>query len=148
MAHCTKCGIEKPDSDFSKNPHKTNGLQSHCRACVSAQHKTKEGRAYRKIYRQSPAMREYDRAYNKLYRGYPAKKKRHCELNQKHLLKWPDRKYARQAVTKAIRQGVLIRPAVCSRCWLSRRTEAHHYRGYAKKNRLNVLWLCKQCHGG
>jgi L-lactate utilization protein LutC len=30
---CTKCGLEKPTSEFNKNKLKKDGLQSECRDC-------------------------------------------------------------------------------------------------------------------
>ncbi|MBY0552945.1 hypothetical protein K2P97_00355 [bacterium] len=33
---CTCCQQEKPLLDFHKNPSKRSGLESHCKACVSA----------------------------------------------------------------------------------------------------------------
>ena len=33
---CTCCQQEKPFSDFHKNPSKSDGRESHCKACVSA----------------------------------------------------------------------------------------------------------------
>lgn len=55
------------------------------------------------------------------------------------------RKYARYAVTKALKDGDLIKPSCCFLCKNeSRYIEAHHV-DYGKF--LDVTWLCRQCHG-
>jgi len=38
MKICTKCKIEKPKTEFSKNKAKKDGLQVECKACVAAYH--------------------------------------------------------------------------------------------------------------
>jgi len=50
---------------------------------------------------------------------------------------------ARTLVSKAIKEGVLIRPAVCPRCEVERFVEGHH-EDYNKP--LDVMWLCRSCH--
>lgn len=53
-------------------------------------------------------------------------------------------RHAHYLVTKAIRRGLLIRPALCSRCERpAKRVHAHHH-DYAKP--LMVEWLCHGCH--
>ena len=54
---------------------------------------------------------------------------------------------AKSAVQSALRSGRLFRPEKCSFCnKKSKRGIAHHHRGYKKKNRLNIQWLCDSCH--
>lgn len=50
------------------------------------------------------------------------------------------------AVCRAVRRGVLVRPAVCDCCGQPGRIEAHHHHGYDVAYRLDVVWLCKSCH--
>lgn len=55
---CTKCGVEKPVSEFGLNKSKRDGLQSHCKECVKIyrrQHYTENKQYYldkAKAYRQ------------------------------------------------------------------------------------------------
>lgn len=55
---------------------------------------------------------------------------------------------AHSALTKAVRDGVLVRPDRCELCGSARKPiSAHHYKGYAKRYWLTVQWLCRACHG-
>jgi len=35
MKLCTKCGVEKPSSDFGKRSNRKSGLQAHCKLCTA-----------------------------------------------------------------------------------------------------------------
>ena len=59
----------------------------------------------------------------------------------------PERRAATDAIAKAIAKGRLVRPERCTRCNRKTRIEAHHHKGYAQEYRLDVLWVCKSCHG-
>ena len=50
---------------------------------------------------------------------------------------------AHVAVANAIKRGILVRPATCSKCGKQCRPEAAHH-DYAKQ--LDVRWLCMSCH--
>lgn len=56
------------------------------------------------------------------------------------------RKAAREAVTSALLSGDLVRPSACSACGTVGATEAHHA-SYEPDRWLDVLWLCRTCHG-
>lgn len=53
---------------------------------------------------------------------------------------------ARAAVFRAVRSGRLRKPSRCQRCRQSHKLSAHHNQGYIGVARLQVRWLCKQCH--
>ncbi len=53
---------------------------------------------------------------------------------------------AAKAVERAIQSGQIIKPLRCSSCKKKDRLQGHHHKGYAKKNYLNVVWLCVKCH--
>lgn len=50
---------------------------------------------------------------------------------------------ARLLLQKALKQGVLTKPAVCDSCLKPKRVHGHH-EDYTQP--LNVEWLCQSCH--
>lgn len=59
---CGKCKSEKPIKEYSQNKHTNDGLQGHCKKCVS----------------------EYDKVYDKQYNSRPEVKKHHKEYGEKY----------------------------------------------------------------
>lgn len=55
----------------------------------------------------------------------------------------PERQAAHKAVARALASGKLRRPDACTKCGRTCRPQAHH-EDYAR--RLDVIWLCSQCH--
>lgn len=65
------------------------------------------------------------------------------KIDQMMREKYPKRRAARDAVNKAIKDGVLIRPEYCELCKMKCPIHAHHP-DYSKQ--LEVQWLCVGCH--
>lgn len=61
MPICTKCGVEKDDSEFSKEPRKSNGLNSHCKKCKAEARKKWYGPTIVEQLRQRVAELEKER---------------------------------------------------------------------------------------
>ncbi len=55
-----------------------------------------------------------------------------------------DKIAAHKAVVIAVKNRILIK-VPCEKCGIEK-VEAHHYRGYAKRNHLSVQWLCRLHH--
>jgi hypothetical protein len=55
----------------------------------------------------------------------------------------PEKRRAHWAVKAALRTGALVKPDACLKCGTGQ-TEAHHP-DYSKP--LEVVWLCRPCHG-
>jgi predicted GNAT family acetyltransferase len=53
---------------------------------------------------------------------------------------------AHNAVYRAIKAGILVRPQSCSACGVDTRPIEASHDGYDKP--LAVEWLCRSCHGG
>lgn len=56
---------------------------------------------------------------------------------------------ARNAVHRALRNGDLVRPDRCERCGTCPgpgNIDAHHASGYDDEHATDVIWLCKRCH--
>jgi hypothetical protein len=57
---------------------------------------------------------------------------------------------ARRALRRAVANGIIDKPTSCSDC--GRTVEAkdlggHHHNGYDEEHWLDVVWLCRNCHG-
>lgn len=67
--------------------------------------------------------------------------------NRRWIAKNPEKRRAQVAVSNAIRDGHLVKPAACSICRTipdtGRKLQAHHV-DYSKP--LEVEWLCTDCH--
>jgi hypothetical protein len=67
MKKCTKCGIEKPLSEFNKNKSRKDGLGSHCKACIGEQYqqnKKKVAEYQRSWYQKNKKKQaKYDKQY-------------------------------------------------------------------------------------
>jgi hypothetical protein len=50
-------------------------------------------------------------------------------------------------VYRAVKNGILYRKNICVTCFKEGvKTHFHHYLGYTKKHRLDVVELCPPCH--
>ena len=57
---------------------------------------------------------------------------------------------ARRTLKRAVRDGLVIKPDTCSDCgetFEPKDVDGHHYAGYDDEHALDVVWLCKRCHG-
>ena len=59
--------------------------------------------------------------------------------------RYPERKHARDAVYRALKDGTLTKPVKCQHCGEERYLEGHHH-SYKEEHWLDVEWLCKPCH--
>lgn len=133
MKTCFKCRRELPRTEFYAHPEMKDGLLGKCKDCTRddvAEHRIKNvGR-----------IREYDRQRAAEPHRVQLRSRVCAEDRAKH----PDRYRARRAVSRAVREGRLMKPFNCTRCGTATaRIEAHHP-DYAKP--LDVEWVCKPCH--
>lgn len=50
-------------------------------------------------------------------------------------------------VAHAVKSKKLIKPKQCSKCGSKNvLIQGHHHKGYDKKHRFDVVWLCEKCH--
>lgn len=127
---CTKCGVVRPNTRqfFSPDTRKTGvGLQARCRDCCRAWSRSARGREFGRAATKSEQARERRAAAMRRWRA-----------------RNPDVVAAYYAVARAIKRGRLQRQP-CVKCGTPK-GEAHHHRGYAPEHRLDVEWLCKECH--
>ena len=112
--------------------------------------------AHTRRYRLNPEFRARERVYHKRYRESEhgkqmretyARSDARKESSKRYAKKHPEQKQAVWHVWNARRKGVIVKPKNCEKC--SKETDklhAHHYLGYTKEHRLDVQWLCVNCH--
>jgi hypothetical protein len=129
--NCFKCGVNKPLDCFYPHKMMADGYLNKCKECTKADVKQHRAGNLEKV-------RAYDVARSKT----PARR----ELNARITRAWreadKDRSSAHNAVSYAVRTGVLVAQACPCGCT---KTVAHH-ESYAKEDWLKVVWLCQSCH--
>lgn len=148
----------------------TSGISPFCVAalagffiggCVMKKYKTSKKQrtnALIRYYANKKRLRAYARTY------YRANKKRLCKsicayfqtkkgklvqkrAQQKYRIGNPNKIKARNAVNKAVKIGKLPHPNNCVCKCGERAKQYHHYLGYISKYQLDVIPICKKCHG-
>lgn len=101
---------------------------------------------YRKSERGIRIKKEWYNKWKKTARGQRILKKNYDIQKSR----FPKKYIARYRLNNAIQYGFIKRPNTCSKCKKiyrqKRQIEAHHHKGYGKKNWYNVVWLCRKCH--
>jgi len=83
MIACTKCGVEKPISRFSRDKQKKNGLYSSCKSCVAE---------YDREYRQRPGIKRRTAEYMKEYNQRPERREKKLKYSKEYYQKNKERK--------------------------------------------------------
>ena len=155
MKKCSKCGIKKNESDFSKDKSRKDGLQPKCKECNKL-----ESKAYRE------ANPDKKKASNKAYyEANPDKKKAlneawrktNPEYNKQYAIIHPEKftkKGARFFATFICKSIILERDGyTCQMCGINKELELHHilpakHDNDSKHilNPKNMVILCSECH--
>lgn len=136
---CTKCEKEKPLADFYQHKGMKDGHLSVCKGCTKARvhtHRAMNIERIREYDRQRGLLPHRKKAVRSRAHRYVGKYKTYKELH-------PERRAAHVAVGNAISAG-LLKAKPCERCYYAVGVHAHH-EDYSKP--LEVIWLCKKCHG-
>lgn len=145
MIKCSCCNKLLLECWFYK---RKGGLFNVCKECISTQRKEKYIKERSRIY--DYAIDYYKKNRRKqIIKNKKWRKNNRDKINSYHRNYFRNNKeklYAHCTVLKAIKKGLLIRPNKCEKCGIKCKPDGHHYKGYAKENRLNVQWLCKVCH--
>lgn len=67
-----------------------------------------------------------------------------CRYKNKQKYTKKEKDDARNCLAKAIREK-RMKKQICLACG-DKDTQAHHYKGYAKENWLEIMWLCRKHH--
>lgn len=162
---CTKCGQEKPFSDFHRQAKAPNGLRSHCKECRKSDtrqyYENNKERVlstnadWRMRYPQK--MRQYQKTYEERYpERVNNSKRRYAQLHARELVakamqyrkEHPDKYKAHVAVQVAVGKGLLpkIGTQLCENC--GNVAQNYHHWSYEREHWLDVIPLCCKCHNG
>jgi hypothetical protein len=165
---CTKCGEIKMLAEFVKHKRYKDGHYSQCKVCTkqlvkqwekeNPDKKNEIRTRYRVNNREK--IREMDREYyidnHERYlekaRIAQAKYFRTEKGREKYKLqgeavrsRFPEKMKARRFMRTAIGNGTLLKPSKCSLCESEEFQIDAHHPDYSKP--LEVVWVCKPCHG-
>lgn len=136
---CNKCKVIKLTTEFYRNAHSKNGINSICKTCqllatnewMKKTCYTKSGKAmfYRKL--------KYGNDYWKYGRG------NRMEQSRRYCKKHPDIIQAARQLDYAIRHKLIYKPSTCSKCGNGGHINGYHNNTY--HDVLKVIWLCNPC---
>ena len=154
MKVCKDCGELKELGQFYKHKQMADGHLNSCKDCVKARvtnHRGENLERIQKYDRNRPNSKERvakcgekakvlresgDEVFLEKERNRIKTYRRENEPNYK----------AHNAVSNALRDGKLFKPAKCEACGDQLELQGHHW-SYEEDNWLDVLWLCAECHG-
>ena len=145
--NCFKCGVAKARTEFYRHPQMADGLLGKCKECTKADALTHRAENLDKIQaydRKRPNAAKRRILGRKNYRkriSTPEGRAREWRLARQY--KNSDRRACYSIVENAIRSGKLKRMP-CERCPATEHIVAHH-EDYTKP--MEVIWLCRSCHG-
>jgi hypothetical protein len=139
MKTCKRCGETKPYDGFYRHSAMGDGYLSFCRECTKARiakHREANLDRIREYDRNRPnfEVRRIKNNENRKLRGHMWKKIQESD---------PLKQKARRAVQYALKTG-RIKVEPCERCGFAIGVHAHH-EDYSKP--LDIMWLCRTCHG-
>ena len=156
MKRCSRCKIEKEESDYSKCSSKKSGLQTYCKGCAKEYRESDIGKISNQKHKQSPRYKklhlEYQKQYNKTDVGKAVNQKRHAKYYKVH----PEKKTEygiRRYLTLVIKPIVLKRDNYqCQMCLdIPKKLHCHHlipvkYAPDKIEDINNMITLCTNCH--
>ena len=146
---CTKCGIEKTLENFVKQKSGKYNVTAKCKNCYKKYYEKYISKSENKKKRHENYVKRYNKLeirkriseQGKEYRKQEYVKKAQIKKEMRMREKYPEKRFARNEMTKAICRGDLKRKP-CIMCGNSK-SEGHH-EDYNKP--LDVIWLCKKHH--
>ena len=144
---CCVCKIVKPINQYYKASTNRDHRSNECKECKHARGsqyaKTDKRKASLRMYAQSERGKEVVKKSQARYRKTQKSRVRAERWRMKHL----EVHAAKHAVSYAIRTGRLspIKSMKCKFCQ-KQAQQYHHYAGYAKEHRLDVVPVCQSCH--
>lgn len=132
---CNMCKSRKRLTSFYPNKGGKYGRRSSCSLCLNAEKRALHalGLGAERYARMTREQRDVKRSKDSEKNTLRKKTPKYLRNNK-----------ARSLVTKAVRDGVLVKQP-CEKCG-DPKVQAHHHKGYALKNALSVMWLCRKHH--
>lgn len=131
MRRCSKCGEDKPESEFYKHKGMKDGLRPNCKSCSYV--------TWRKYYEShKDELLQYYKRYREDNPNY------HSPSVQRYNKNNPEKRRANVKLNHAVEQGLMRKPSVCAVCGVEHAIIHGHHEDYSKP--LEVIWVCPKCH--
>lgn len=130
---CRTCCELKLLSEYYKHRQMADGHLNICKECTK-----KRISSHRE--ENIDRIREYDRGRGKL----PHRKKLNTVITRNKRKTIKGYRAAHDAIGRAVANGLIIKPSICSWCKKEHHKIESHHPDYSKK--LLVIWLCIICH--
>lgn len=149
MKKCITCGVIKPIGAFYRHSQMADGHLNKCKPCVVAyanSYREKHLERIQKYDRDRAGLPKRRQLRKENYRRRTATKagrKREWQKKEEWRRRNKVKRAAHAITSNAVRTGRLIKQP-CIRCGSRRNIHAHH-EDYFKP--LEVMWLCRTCHG-
>ena len=168
---CRDCNETKPISEFSKHIKSKDGHLNYCKTCCLKYQKKyrqtekgkqahrKANKKYQKTEKGKVVHYETNKKYQKTEKGKVVHRKADIKYRksdkgkatlrakkERHHVRNPNQRKARNAVNLAIRTGKI--PCIDSlQCLCGNQAKQyHHHKGYAPEFWLDVVPVCRKCH--
>ena len=144
---CRTCGARKDLDNFYVDRKAKDGHRPYCSECElasrKAYYKTHDGQTARRRNNHKPLSKALRLRWEQSDAGKAIRKR----YAQERYASEPEKKKAVVAVYRAIQQGKLPHTSTlpCKLCD-EQAVNYHHHKGYARKDWLAVIPLCRTCH--
>lgn len=143
MKACTRCGQIRPLDEFEKDKRHKDGRGSRCRVCIR-KHVSDWAKANRERRNARPYNATRKRAAHERRMANPEIRQKINDKSSERCRANPDKVRARQIAQRAVRSGVLTRPANCEDRGREMKWIDGHHDDHTKP--LEVRWICRSCH--
>jgi hypothetical protein len=132
---CTACEKIFPLTGFYADRRRLDGHRAMCKNCSEV-----AVRRWRSEHPEAVAIYQAKWQHSTSAHVKEVKRAKGARLRTFH----KDRTKARDAINNAVKRGK-IQKKPCEIC-SNPQAEGHHFLGYAPEHRLDVQWLCRECH--
>lgn len=150
MKTCFKCKETKPLDMFYEFPGLDRGRLNKCKECTKKD--VRENRKKKLEYYREYDRKRSDRPDRVLARAQYQERMKNDEnfalKTRERIVLWKNNNKIKRAahvlIGNKIRDGSIVNPHKCEKCGSTGSIDAHHENYYKP---LDVVWLCKDCHG-